>query len=335
MSAFQSKLRALVERIKVIPYGFKRVYQEGKEVMQILHNSDSKKRQHYTRRENELIRQHFASIRKLGLFFVVQLPPIIGYIPMFLALKYPRQILTYHFFDNNINLLQQFLREEFSDRNFYATELVCYYPMNHFHCGNPPIGGSFHGAVDNGKNYYGHQRSQEASERPQSLKPLITLQDWHDTLNIKRLPMDGIPRTQENYSVDDLSPREYLELLSKSNMICDSVLGATYSPSIFLRFWMAMRVKEIIQDDILLIQEGVENLSVYELQCAVLRRGFAPNDSKIYLSQCLETWLHKMVSEEDRNVILREDYLLANYRHSKAAALMHLIAFNSTITKIV
>jgi hypothetical protein len=345
MSAFQTKIRLLIDKIKVIPYGFKRVYQEGKEVARILHQSDGAKRggKHYSRRENELVRQHFASIRKLGIFFLVQLPPIIGYIPMFLALKYPRQILTYHFYDNDPPMLQRFLQEEFGDRNCYAVQLVCYYPK-------PSMGiRSETSETSSGKEKTEEQTgpssdtatAQEgvntayASTQTKS-KSLVTLKDWHSLLNMKLLSSSS--NNEENQrataSVDDLSRRDYLELLAKSNMIADSILGAVYSPSLFLRFWMSMRVKEIIQDDILLIQEGIDGLSPYELQQAVLRRGFAPNENETYLKQCLDVWLHQMLTEDDRNEILREGYLLSNYRHSKSAALMHLIAYNSTITKV-
>jgi hypothetical protein len=282
-------IRTFFNKVKVIPYGFKRVFQEMKVVTRIL-KSHHLHKQPLNRHDNALVRQHFAALRKLSLFFLIQIPPGIGYIAIAFALRYPRQNLTHHFFDNNPQKLQKFLRDEFLDRNSNSLQLLPFYPSMH---------------------------RSSISKQQRS----VTLADWHNLLNT---PID-----EKQQSIDDLSHREYISLLAKSNMICDSVMSVTVTPSLLLRYFMSVRAKEVVQDDLLLLKEGIDGLSVYELQQAALRRGFRPVEDEALLKSQLHLWLQQMMTTEDRNEILSGNFLLGDCHRSKAAALFHLMAFNT------
>lgn len=103
---------SLWTRIKSIPKGFVKLYHETKSVNLL------KDQLVTTRKENELIRSNVESLKKIVLFFFIQLPPVIGYFPMIIALHYPKQMLTHHFWTDEQK--QQFLAEDFQNRKYHA-----------------------------------------------------------------------------------------------------------------------------------------------------------------------------------------------------------------------
>ena len=69
-------LKAFFRQVKQVPKGFKRVFFEAKHAFQI------RDKRFLTRREYEMVRNSSLAVRKVGLFFVLQLPPVIGLLPV-------------------------------------------------------------------------------------------------------------------------------------------------------------------------------------------------------------------------------------------------------------
>jgi hypothetical protein len=71
-------------RVKRIPGGFKRLFYDCVEAYKL--NKKSKNGP-LTRREKELMRTSVGAAKKVGIFFILQLPPIIGLLPVTVSLS--------------------------------------------------------------------------------------------------------------------------------------------------------------------------------------------------------------------------------------------------------
>eukprot|EP01031_Cornospumella_fuschlensis_P036960 gene36960-44838_t len=108
----------ILQSIRHIPKGIGRLYNDAKLMMSLR----GQIKPPLTRKQREHIRITSASLRKAGLFILLQAPPIIGYLPVFIALCYPRQLLTHQFWTPAEH--QQYLEEEFAERKEAAEQFL-------------------------------------------------------------------------------------------------------------------------------------------------------------------------------------------------------------------
>ena len=78
-SILPSSLQRFINRVQQVPGGFKKLFFETKDVLFLLRKRSQTK---LTRRETELVRHNIDSLKKVGVYFFLQLPPIIGMIPV-------------------------------------------------------------------------------------------------------------------------------------------------------------------------------------------------------------------------------------------------------------
>lgn len=81
----------IFEQIKSLPGGFKAFFLDAKEAFKVRNKPEK------SRREVELIRTASESFVKVSLLGLLYLIPIVGNIPVIIALGYPRHLLTRHF----------------------------------------------------------------------------------------------------------------------------------------------------------------------------------------------------------------------------------------------
>ncbi len=76
--------KVFFKRMSQVPTGFKKLFFETKDALVLYSKKQSQARsaKKLKRREEELIRSNFASVQKLIVYFFLQLPPIIGIIPV-------------------------------------------------------------------------------------------------------------------------------------------------------------------------------------------------------------------------------------------------------------
>jgi hypothetical protein len=76
-------VQGFIAQVKRLPGGFKRLFLD---VVQSIKLKSANKRAgngaRLTRREKELIRTSFGAAGQMGAFFVLQLPPVIGFLPV-------------------------------------------------------------------------------------------------------------------------------------------------------------------------------------------------------------------------------------------------------------
>mmetsp|Transcript_13397 Transcript_13397/g.18356 ORF Transcript_13397/g.18356 Transcript_13397/m.18356 type:complete len:298 (-) Transcript_13397:148-1041(-) len=120
-SAIGSSASYFIAFARNVPKGFYKLFVESKDVFRLKLNYVSNNNKSLTREELEKIRSNSESLRKVGIFFVLQSTPIIGMLPYFVAIKFPRQLLTHHFWSEDQK--RSFLREEFKERRQHAKTL--------------------------------------------------------------------------------------------------------------------------------------------------------------------------------------------------------------------
>lgn len=118
-------LKVLWSQIKSIPGSSKKMYIETKQAYRIKHvKGISPLRSildYRTRYEHELVRSNAESLIKFGTFFLIQLPPIVGYVVVVIAMQYPKYLLTHHFWTSE--QLTKFREEEYLQRQVESTKL--------------------------------------------------------------------------------------------------------------------------------------------------------------------------------------------------------------------
>ena len=105
--------------------GFVLLFKETKDAAKVIFNQSSKSSsllKSMTRTEVEFLRSNRESVKKMAGFFVLQLVPILGYVPIVVGLFYPRQVFSHHFWSDEQKLL--FLSEEFEERRQHSVNLA-------------------------------------------------------------------------------------------------------------------------------------------------------------------------------------------------------------------
>ena len=123
---FQSiskSVKSLYKSTSGIPAGFGKLYQEGKTAINITVSQNSKVVPTYkgnclSRQENNKKRSFIESIKILSPILLLYPSPLVGNLPIFVALMFPKQLLTYHFWSDEQKHL--FLREDFLIRRTHA-----------------------------------------------------------------------------------------------------------------------------------------------------------------------------------------------------------------------
>jgi LETM1-like protein len=119
MEAAKAAALKLFEGSKRIPVGLWSVGVANKQCIRL---RLTKSASEWTRKETLLIRKTSKATKKLALFAIMQAPPIIGLPVIWLALQYPRHILTEHFWSPEQR--REFMREEYLERQSGRRELV-------------------------------------------------------------------------------------------------------------------------------------------------------------------------------------------------------------------
>lgn len=95
----------------------------------------------------------------------------------------------------------------------------------------------------------------------------------------------------EKISIDSLH-HEHLFHLAGANQVCSNEILLKIAPSIACQAWLKTRASEIRKDDELLYVEGINDLTLRELQIANARRGLDPTTTDInVLKSQLQSWL--------------------------------------------
>jgi len=114
--------RAFVAQASRIPTSFKDVFLETRQVLGL--RAQRARGTKLSRREELLIETNTQSLSYLLAFFLAQVPPVIGWLPVFVALQYPRQLLTSHF--HTPEQIDAFLAAEYQERTQLSLELRDY-----------------------------------------------------------------------------------------------------------------------------------------------------------------------------------------------------------------
>ena len=115
-----SKLKVFWAQAQAVPKSCMVVLRETRAVLQIKNKPLAER----NRFENELIRCNGESLKKFVAFFILQAPPGLGIVVIYFALKFPKYLLTHHFW--NEEQLCVFRRDEFDTRLKYSK----YFKMN-------------------------------------------------------------------------------------------------------------------------------------------------------------------------------------------------------------
>mmetsp|Transcript_12391 Transcript_12391/g.12010 ORF Transcript_12391/g.12010 Transcript_12391/m.12010 type:complete len:281 (-) Transcript_12391:108-950(-) len=108
-----------LKQVRSFPNAFKKLFLETKTVANLRYAKSLGRP--LTRRECIMVKKNSESLGKVALFAVVQAIPIIGWLPMLVAIAYPRYLLTEHFWNDEQKEL--FMRQEYMERCKYALEL--------------------------------------------------------------------------------------------------------------------------------------------------------------------------------------------------------------------
>jgi hypothetical protein len=104
---------------KQIPVGFKNVFNETKDSVAI-------RRKRYagaslSRRQEMILKNNSEALGKLSFFAISQIIPFVSWVPVIVALSYPRYLLTSHFWNDEQK--KKFRQSEYAERRQYALQL--------------------------------------------------------------------------------------------------------------------------------------------------------------------------------------------------------------------
>ena len=210
LRSISHQAKSLYNATKSIPVGFGKLFKEAKHValFQFRHSKslilqdDSK----LSRKEINQTRSHTESIKRLLPILLFYVVPVIGNFPIFIALAYPKYMLTYHFWSDEQKEL--FLNEDFIERRNHALKLF-----------------------NNNKSIYQNKQLSENMEYLQSLKGRLSLKTLSSTHLRCLAGSNGIFRTQLLLKA---SPKWILlsklrkrarELIDEDKAILDDCLG--------------------------------------------------------------------------------------------------------------
>ena len=103
-----------------IPGGFGKVFQETKNSYYLW--EERNKGKILTRRQQLVLKKNFDDLGKLAVFAALQSIPVVGTVPMIVALTYPRLLLTSQFWSDEQK--DMFQLQEYGERCLYTLELV-------------------------------------------------------------------------------------------------------------------------------------------------------------------------------------------------------------------
>lgn len=280
-------MKSVIQKVTSVTSGFGKVYADCKTLYGL-------KGKVLNRRERELARVTEATVRKVGVLFILQLPPVIGLLPIALALTYPKQILTSHFWTEEQR--KQYREEDWEETIKYAQM-----------------------SMKDVNSVYLSTKSDVSSAFSADMTEL-TSDDFGRLRTWQKLFLD----TKYHVSI---APED-LKTLSRSLLSSgiDALDNAT--PVSLVRHWMASRAKEIISDDLLLIKEGINDLSTDEMRLIAMRRGFSPYQTDVQFKDTIDKWLSEQITHDERQAFLSEsdrDLQLLNI-----TSLFYLKAYNSS-----
>jgi hypothetical protein len=286
----------VIKVFKKIAGGFKSLYHEGKAVYRLRNSKDLRFKDflayesHVTKFKNseiyeklsskeiESVKSTIKSFKKIGVLFVMQIPPIIGYLPVFVALGFPRQLLTKHFWDPE--QVRKFAEMDHEERYKASSELISYLGWNDLNDTN------LEDFLDRRKNRFISNLTQKAP-----------------------FPYDLTPGFEKKY---------YLCLLLQITGILYNPKLIFFIPSSHLKQMLNSHVNEIMNDDVMIRKEeeeekrkndgvpGIANLlSLEEIQHVNIVRGIFP--SKADFNE--NARLHKTVWKENNFVQSLEKWI--------------------------
>lgn len=288
-------MQQVLNRMRSVTVGFKNLFVETLEVRKLRKELPTRS---LTRKEHELLRTNSEAIRKVTVFFVLQLPPVIGLLPIAVALTYPKHILTHHFW--NEEQQNQFLWEDRQRQVQLANEsLRDILPLLHIHQPRLPAASSGSSSAADVNTI----AVLKASEHDWS-----KLHTWTTHFHHHHIIPQALSASSPLYS-------ERIQRLSNAQNICGSRVLEVTMPSSVLYRWLQSRARQVVEDDQRLLQEGISQLTARELQHAVFRRGFSPFDTSAStpmvrdtraMQQDLQFWLDEQLNHQDRQRLMND-----------------------------
>eukprot|EP01039_Chlorochromonas_danica_P010273 gene10273-11369_t len=264
-----------IERIhtslRVVPRGVRQLFRDTIKTVKLLQSTEVEDR---TRDQEELIRTTLSSLKKVGGFIVLQAPPLIGLLPIAVAMAYPRQVLTHHFWTEEQKI--EFLENEFDERKLAA------------------------------ERYLQSLTSSSSSLTPSAVKGEqshpVTVEEWMEAILSSKKTQSSPSSSHSLGSAD----HPQIDLLARSQALYSVDFAFRILPKSYLARKIQKEAFAIIRDDIKLRKEGIFELDRAALETAVLRRGFSPLASTEELQHYLYHWLHQQQTKEE---MLREESL--------------------------
>ena len=99
-------------------------------------------------------------------------------------------------------------------------------------------------------------------------------------------------------------PYEHSKLLAGANQIFTNQIFQKLAPNIACQTFLKTRALEIRKDDELLNSEGINDLTLRELQIANSRRGLDPTKDHDTLKSQLQSWLLKNIEGKNDTILL-------------------------------
>lgn len=210
LKSISQKTKLLYDATKSVPVGFGKLFKEAKHIAKfqfnhvknLIRRSESK----LSRKEINQTRSHTESVKRLLPILLFYVVPIIGNFPIFIALIYPKHLLTYHFWSDEQKIL--FLHQEFNERRDHAFKLF-----------------------NNNKNIYQNKQMHENVEYLLSLDDMLRLSNL---TNAHLRCLAGSNGIFSNQFLLNTSPKWVLlfklrkrarEILQEDKLILDDSLG--------------------------------------------------------------------------------------------------------------
>ena len=249
-----------------LPGGFKKLFIETRDGLPLRRRRENG--EILCRRDEIMLFKNSKALRKLALFAVVQTVPVAGWLPIIIALTYPRELLTSHFWSDDEK--ETFFLKEYSERCHCAIQM-----KNHLDkCCQPDLS-------------------------------------------------TFIPSTQSFPSLRFL-PRTHLMLLAGANATHGNCITHRFSPTFLTRYLMEQKAAFILKDDDFLRAGGLDDMTVDELQEALLLRGYNPSLGETFtdlhqFKESLRGWLRAHDSEK------RTGHMV-----NSASYILHAVALSET-----
>lgn len=237
-----------LKQAKQLPGGFRKLFNETRIGLAL--RSQRSRGGTLSRREEIMLLKNSKALRKLALFAFVQTIPVAGWLPIIIALTYPRELLTSHFWSEDEK--DSFVMQEYSERCQYATEM-------------------------------GNQLDQRC-------QPPYPDQST------------SFPNAYSSSSIF-LLPRTHLKMLAGANATHGNIITHRFSPNMLTCYMMEQKAAFILRDDDFLRTGGLDDMTVDELQEALLLRGYNPTLSNAetdlhHFKETLRRWLRAHDSEK-------------------------------------